>query len=238
MRHITCLILLLMALVIPIAAQDSTPTATADTDLCFNKGGIIGEETGRCQLNMSVNISYDYPLELIDYPFIVDEVDDYYETARTSFLQMAVESGFAPSPVYIWESDLSYDISLMSDSLVSVIFYNYQFTGGAHGLTSMTAMTFDLSTETLLSLADLFPDGVVPYEAISDYSATVLEERLGADATFPEGYTPDPANYQIWTLSEEGLIIYFSQYQVAPYVAGIQQVVIPFDEIGVSEAYR
>lgn len=241
MRRIIFVMMFILAMTLPVVAQDATPvptngeqpTASPADDLCFQHNGTIDANSGDCQQRMNLDLVMDYPLELADYPFILDVVDSYYDGARVQFLTNATNSGFAPSPVYNWQLDMSYEIAAQTDSLVSVVFYDYEYTGGAHGITQLQTMNFDLASESELSLVDLFPDGDVPYDAISEYAATVLEERLGKDATFPEGYTPDPENYVFWTLSADGITFHFSQYQVAPYAAGIQVVTVPFDVLGI-----
>jgi hypothetical protein len=42
-----------------------------------------------------------------------------------------------------------------------------------------------------------------------------------------EGAGPNGDNFARWALVEEGLILFFDPYQVAPYAAGPQVVTIP-----------
>ena len=235
MRRAALLMVLMFVFAVSVSAQDTMPTPTATEALCFSHNGTIDEKTGQCQQHMNLDLKMDYPLELVDYPFITDAVDSYYEQVRLNFMNEAQSSGFAPSPVFNWELYVSYDIAAQTDSLISVIFYDYEFTGGAHGNTGLRSMTFDLKSERELTLADLFSGGTVPYDTIASYAAKTLEDRLGADATFPQGYTPDPANFQFWTLAPDGITFYFAQYQVAPYAAGIQKVTIPLADLGLSD---
>ncbi len=234
MKKPLLVLVLMLAAVLPAAAQDATPTDPAE-DPCFQHNGTLNAETGQCQNRMNIDISMDYPLELVGYPFILDAVDTLYAQTRVQFLNFAAESGFSPSPVYQWALDMSYEITAQTDSLLSVVFYDYEFTGGAHGNTYVHTLNFDLTAKNVIALADLFADGVVPYDTIASISATTLEERLGADGTFPEGYTADPLNFQFWILAPDGLTFYFPPYQVAPYAAGIQTVTIPLDALGLTD---
>lgn len=43
-----------------------------------------------------------------------------------------------------------------------------------------------------------------------------------------EGTEPIPENYDLFTISDKGLTIYFEKYQVAPGSAGSQAVLIPY----------
>ena len=153
MQRTVLLIALLFVFAVSVSAQELMPTETAAEELCFNHNGTLDEESGQCQQHMNVDLKMDYPLALVDYPFIMNEVDSYYEQLRLNFLDMAESTGFAPSPVFNWELYVSYDIAAQTDSLVSVIFYDYEFTGGAHGNTALHTMNFDLSTGRELTLA-------------------------------------------------------------------------------------
>ncbi len=235
MRRTVLLIALMFTFGVSVSAQDTMPTDTPAEQLCFSHNGTIDDKTGQCQQHMNLDLKMEYPLELVDYSFISDEVDSYYDQVRQNFMTMAQSSGFAPSPVFNWELYVSYDIAAQTDSLISVIFYDYEFTGGAHGNTALRTMNFDLSTGRELALADLFSGGTVPYDTIASFAAKTLEDRLGADATFPEGYTADAANFQFWTLAPDGITFYFPPYQVAPYAAGIQKVTVPLADLGLSD---
>ena len=54
-----------------------------------------------------------------------------------------------------------------------------------------------------------------------DGDAESIETGAGAKAE----------NYKSWNITKQGIFITFDSYQVAPYVAGPQEVTIPFTEI-------
>jgi hypothetical protein len=51
------------------------------------------------------------------------------------------------------------------------------------------------------------------------------------DESIRTGAGPNPRNYQSWTITRKGLGINFDAYQVGPYVAGPQFVVVPYSAI-------
>ena len=51
------------------------------------------------------------------------------------------------------------------------------------------------------------------------------------DESIKEGAGPNPKNYQSWTITRRGLGVNFDAYQVGPYVAGPQFVLIPYAAI-------
>ena len=46
-----------------------------------------------------------------------------------------------------------------------------------------------------------------------------------------EGTSPKEENFKNFAFSKDGLILFFEQYQVAPYSEGSFRVVIPYDKI-------
>lgn len=105
------------------------------------------------------------------------------------------------------------------------------YTGAAHpGDTSQT-ITFDLERGQVLQLADLFIPGADYLTPISKYCAAQLSKRDIGFQGFELGATPTEQNYRNWNITATGLMITFDEYQVAPYAAGPQTVVIPYQEL-------
>lgn len=105
----------------------------------------------------------------------------------------------------------------------------YQFTGGAHGGTERRHYNYDLATGQEVALKDLFNQGV-------DYKK-IINQEIGAQIKAnPEGgYFAQPelgfktiADDQPFYLADGGLVVYFAQYEIAPYAAGIPEFKIPF----------
>lgn len=125
------------------------------------------------------------------------------------------------------ETDFDYRIPYNQNGLVSIVLTEYQYSGGAHGSTVQTAYTFDLKTGKALSLFDLVKSGaesecrgtvdalVRKFIDTKVYSGELMELP---DLPFKTvGETP---NYY---LSDDGVMIYFQQYEHFPYAAGIQE---------------
>jgi hypothetical protein len=105
------------------------------------------------------------------------------------------------------------------------------YTGAAHpGDTSQT-VTYDLQRGQDLSLADLFVPDVDYLTAISKYCIAQLSARDIGFQGFELGATATAHNYRNWNLTADGLMITFDEYQVAPYAAGPQTVVIPYGQL-------
>ena len=57
------------------------------------------------------------------------------------------------------------------------------------------------------------------------------KENILDDESIKDGAGPNPKNYQSWTITKQGLGVNFDAYQVGPYVAGPQFVLVPYTAI-------
>jgi len=105
------------------------------------------------------------------------------------------------------------------------------YAGAAHPGDYSITMNYDLEKGNEISLEDLFIPGSNYLEAISEYCKAELATRDIAFDSSSTGADPLPENYTRWNVSVDGLVITFDEYQVAPYAAGPQVVVIPFNEL-------
>jgi hypothetical protein len=126
--------------------------------------------------------------------------------------------------------DVGYQFFTPTESLLSISFgVDWYSAGAAHPNSYSRTLNYDLDSGTVLALADLFKPDAPFLEALSAYSVKVLTEK--GTLMFPDGAQPSDENYQNWNLTLDGLLITFDDYQVAPHVAGPQQVVIPYAEL-------
>jgi uncharacterized protein DUF3298 len=102
------------------------------------------------------------------------------------------------------------------------------YTGAAHPGDSSQTITFDLERGQDVSLADLFVPDVDYLTALSKYCIAQLNTRDIGFQGFELGATATAQNYRNWNITADGLMITFDEYQVAPYAAGPQTVVIPY----------
>ena len=139
-------------------------------------------------------------------------------------------------------SDLGvgYTVAQAKDDLISVEFgIGSYYSGAAHPNSYTEVLNFDLKSGKQIKLGDLFKPGSKYLQAISSYSIKDLKKQStekGADSMLDDdwiqrGAGPDAENYQSWTITKRGLGINFDSYQVAPYAAGPQQVVVPYSTL-------
>ena len=129
----------------------------------------------------------------------------------------------------------AYDVALADAELLSLEFgISIYYAGAVHPGHLTRTLTWDLGSNRVVELADLFQNGIDYLARISETTIPAIERALGDDADaawIAEGAGPNPANYESWMLTPEGLRIVFDQYQVAPYAAGPQTVVVPWRDL-------
>ena len=137
-----------------------------------------------------------------------------------------------------WECRI--DISLIGKSDRYAVFksQNYGYYGGAHGgIAGSGPLTYDLSTGELVTdfikegseagLQDILMKGVRDYMADNDESVEL--EKMNDVLMTDDGTVPIPT----WTPypTDKGLTFIYLQYEVLPYVFGMPEFTVPYDEI-------
>lgn len=202
----------------------------------------------------STNKTPKYEIDA-DYPQVVGAVDARFEKFNqeaknlvnrkvAEFRKDMAERGEAVPAVDLNElgSDLSigYSVEFATDELVSVEFgIGGYYAGAAHPNSYTEVINFDAKSGKVLKLADLFKPGAKFLPAISAFAIKDLKTKgksQGADSmltdeTIQEGAGPQLKNFKSWTLTRKGLSFTFDSYQVAPYVAGPQSVLIPYSAL-------
>ncbi|HRH43680.1 MAG TPA: DUF3298 and DUF4163 domain-containing protein [Pyrinomonadaceae bacterium] len=120
-----------------------------------------------------------------------------------------------------------YTIEFANDNIVSVQFGQESFSGGAHPNHSSQTLNFDLKNNKPIKLADLFKPNSKYLQKLSQLS----KEGLGDNLQFEEGIAPVAKNFSDFLITKKGLLILFDEYQVAPYAAGPQEVLISYADL-------
>ena len=131
---------------------------------------------------------------------------------------------------------LSYDVALAQDDLISVQFeVGSYYQGAAHPNSYMEVLNYDLKNGKLLSLSDLFKPGTKYLQAMATYCIADLKKQGKdkglVDEEIEKGAAANAKNYQSWSIMRKGLGINFDSYQVGPYAAGPQFVLVPYSTL-------
>lgn len=128
--------------------------------------------------------------------------------------------------------DSRYEVEYAANDVVSLGFViNTYFEGAIHGNYQTISFNYDLNSDRVLALKELFKPDSNYLKLISDYAIASLKKELSADPDFDwikSGAGPEEKNYQSWNITRKGLVITFDPYQVASYAEGPHEVVIPY----------
>lgn len=135
-----------------------------------------------------------------------------------------------------------------NENYISVLVRFGGYTGGAHPYEEIISYNYDVKNKREVLLSDLFVNDSEYLNKVSDFSRNVLIKRFTDN--LKEGFDnekerqdyvkeiiepmlfdgTDPnklENFRNFTFTEKEITIHFSQYQVGPYVLGLQDVKIP-----------
>lgn len=147
-------------------------------------------------------------------------------------MEQSFDKGYAGSPNQC-ETYFDYSIKYNRNGLLSVVLTDYQYSGGAHGLTEQISYTFDLLAGRNLSLEDLMQSG----SGYRDYINSAIREEIdkreaaGELVEIPGTKFYDIGENPAFFLSNDGLVFYFQQYEYFPYAAGIQEFTIRYCDL-------
>jgi len=160
-----------------------------------------------------------------------------FKTGET--VQESDSSDETPAETLDSSLDIGYEIRYATDDLISVEFTESEYSrGAAHPNSSTQVLNFDVKSGKKLALADLFNPNSKYLSVISEYCIKALKDQskkdndsMLDDDLLKSGASPRADNYRAWSITKKGLWITFDPYQVAPYAAGPQYVLVPYSAV-------
>jgi len=188
-----------------------------------------------------VTYKIEYPeFRSPDFRLCLSRINRFYEVralayklkCETELYRRAVEQykedlahGF---PVRVFEALQVYEATYLHACVISLYFDRYEFTGGAHGNTVRTSQTWRTESCGRLRLKQLV-------RCPPDTKSYVLEQAAAQIRKEPELYFK---NYQellaenfdknSFFCTPEGVVVYYQQYDIAPYSTGIPEFLLPY----------
>jgi len=181
----------------------------------------------------------------------VQKINKYYYMKALSYQHYCIQTLFKLAvqdyqystandfPVHQYEAMTVFDITYNQNCAVSLYTDRYEYTGGAHGMTTRSSETWDLKTSKRITLKQLIqaPEGYRRYSL--DFIINQMNEQVKNDpAIYFENYQENAAEYfdaNNFYLNPEGIVIYYPLYSISAYVYGIVEFTIPYTESVVIE---
>lgn len=128
------------------------------------------------------------------------------------------ENGY---PQMMYELYREYQITLNQENAVSMYIDEYIFSGGAHGTTTRTSQTWNLMLGKTVELYELYPNE--PYFLLYILRKINREISENIEIYFADPYplVVEYFNPDSYYIDNGKVVIYFQQYDIAPYSSGI-----------------
>lgn len=203
---------------------------TFNGDFSFNKTNVLSTQINRFSLTDENDVA-----EKINDK-INEQVAVFFDFVSGEFYDQATDELANSSndvPFRKYDSVLNYQDTYNSNCVLSFYRDEYYFSGGAHGSTTRKSNTFNLNNSLQIPLRSFFK---------ADWKETILNQILiqakHIQEENPNIFFEDYENLiiknfnaQNYYVSNKGIVIYFQQYDIAPYSTGIVEFTIPFDDV-------
>ena len=130
---------------------------------------------------------------------------------------------------YQYEVYINDEVTYDRNNIMSIAITKYQFTGGAHGMTYLDTYNYNLLNGDRLTLENMFKPGVDYKEIVNKFITEEIndnsEEYFKGDERF-KGIGENQPFY----IDEDGIVVYFGLYEIAPYYVGMPKFKLKFDE--------
>lgn len=192
-----------------------------------------------------LNYSASFPeFEIAGYEISADNINDYYSQLNDDFAdfiqdQMTdissdyLNTGNDPNfPWNTYEIENTFEMVRGDEIVISVKESDYSYYGGPHPGTLYRADNFNTQTGELLTFDDIVTDPGDAHNFLTDY---ILDKMASPEYSgmFFDDYIDTVSGVDLndrWYFSDEGFVVIFNEYDVAPYAAGHFEFTIPYDE--------
>lgn len=209
-------------------ADDGTVVATKTTELprlvLKNAGGAADAEppTEMRKICDAFNGGvFELNMWDIDIEEIADQAREQYESRKREGIEF-----------FASVDELTIENVYRRGDLLSVLARGYVDLGGAHPDWYLCSWNFDLGTGRFVDSVGLGEDPAAMHEMIANHIVEDIcasEERACYNDSF-ESLIPELNYYEAY-FDENGMTVYFQEYQIAPRALGLPQFTIPYAEL-------
>ena len=125
------------------------------------------------------------------------------------------------------------------NNYISIVLFISYFKGGAHPTYEIKTINYNKSTNKFINIDNLINGNKDILNKLSIYSReyfsnnTMFKDKVISNM-MQDGTKAIKSNYSLFSLSPDGLIIYFKRYQIAPYYYGDYSITIPYNYLNLS----
>ena len=130
---------------------------------------------------------------------------------------------------YQYELYIDYKVTYNRNNIISIPIESYEFTGGAHGMTYLNSYNYNLINGNQLKLSDMFKKDIDYKKIVNEYINYVISQNPDIYFKGEDGFKGIKED-QSFYIEDDGVVIYFSLYEIAPYYVGIPKFKMEFDK--------
>lgn len=164
------------------------------------------------------------------YMYVRTEVMNLYKMAMVEY-EYAVANDF---PIRPFEVITVFKVTYNQNCVLSLYFDKYQYTGGAHGITIRKSDSWNIACSSPIRIKSLF----LMTDDVNAFVTEAIVEQIDQEAKTEAEFFPYFEDYEAlvinkfnpgnFYLTDKGVIIYFQQYDIAPYSTGIPEFLLPY----------
>jgi hypothetical protein len=125
----------------------------------------------------------------------------------------------------------TYSVAFVSPQLLSLRFsVTIYISGGAHPVTYVGSINFDVPTGTVIQLPDIFTSTAAALPVVTNKAHAALTAALGADLFWPATITMNDFGHA-WVFTTGGLEVAWDQGEMAPMASGPVSVVVSWPNL-------
>ncbi|MZP29031.1 DUF4163 domain-containing protein [Heliobacterium undosum] len=157
---------------------------------------------------------------------IREQVTQFKQATLAEAEECHAQFAEAGLPPRVFSVVSNYEVKYNANNLVSLRFIDYNYLGGAHGMSYASSLTFDTTDGKVYELKDLF--------ASSDYidriSGQVKQQIKDRDIYLFSPFTSIDAK-QPFYLRPDGIVVYYQLYELTAYAYGFPEFTIPYSQL-------
>lgn len=189
--------------------------------------------------NVLMTITCVYPvIENSENNEFIDKINKKYRDMADNF-SADIEKEYSSDAENMFENlenytpmnfELTYNVNTNRKDIISITTADYRNSNGAHPYTLSSSVTYDMSDEKELSLYDVL-DGTESEidDAVCEGFTELLTEN-GIEMTDEQVNTvKNAAPIVNWYVKDGSIVLYYNQYDIAPYAFGVPTIEIPYD---------
>ena len=172
---------------------------------------------------------------------ILDRLGRDYDEESANLREYAGEyvAEYGEELFYSYSNYQQLGIARHDEAVVSLLSLSSLYSGGSHPNSVQMAYNLDIANQRVLRLEDVIEEKAAP--ELARMVREGVDEKFavidGGNGLF-EDYSDTIANSMLygnmtayWYLNDTGLVIFYNQYELGPYAAGIIKVELPYAEL-------